>query len=143
MTCTHPETRTIATRGYTGSVSRAENRAAHGGTCDIDECVRCGARRNVNVNGNHMEAGPWGPSREERRQVAAARRRLADRLVDALPALYIRGGGLETETRLARDGRIETSVDIDRHPLPAAWLDAAREARQAVIEAERAEEEAA
>ncbi len=51
---------TICTVGYTGSVSRDENRAAHGGVC------HCQARRTkdgrtigrrVNSNGRHTEVG--------------------------------------------------------------------------------------
>ena len=50
---------TICTVGYTGSVSRDENRAAHGGVCHIQ--VRRGANgllaRKVNTNGRHEEVG--------------------------------------------------------------------------------------
>ena len=51
---------TICTVGYTGSVSRDENRSAHGGVC------HCQARlskdgtimgRKVNSNGRHEEVG--------------------------------------------------------------------------------------
>ena len=48
---------TLCTVGYTGSVSRDENRAAHGGVCHIQ--VRRGANgllaRKVNSNGRHQE----------------------------------------------------------------------------------------
>lgn len=46
-------------RPFTGAVvSERQNRAAHGGYCRHEEC-RCGATRRVNVNGQHVERGPW------------------------------------------------------------------------------------
>ena len=52
---------TIATVGYRGSVSRDENRAAHGGVCHLQ--ARQGASgllgRKVNSNGNHEEIGKF------------------------------------------------------------------------------------
>ena len=54
---------TIHTRGYTSSVSsvsRNENRAAHGGVCHT-QCRRTASGairvRHVNSNGRHTEAG--------------------------------------------------------------------------------------
>ena len=51
--------KTIATVGYTGSVSRNENRAAHGAVCHLQ--ARKGASgivgRKVNINGRHQEVG--------------------------------------------------------------------------------------
>jgi len=51
---------TVATVGYTGSVSRDENRAAHGGVCHLQ--ARKGTTgillgRKVNSNGRHEEIG--------------------------------------------------------------------------------------
>lgn len=50
---------TICTVGYCGSVSRNENRAAHGAVCHIQ--VRRGKTgllaRKVNSNGRHQEIG--------------------------------------------------------------------------------------
>lgn len=46
-------------RCFSGPVSRDENRAAHG-NISYDERCRCGAVRSVNVNGLHVETGPWG-----------------------------------------------------------------------------------
>lgn len=50
---------TVATIGYRGSVSRNENRAAHGAVCHLQ--ARKGARglrgRYVNSNGHHDEVG--------------------------------------------------------------------------------------
>lgn len=44
--------------GYRGSVSRDENRAAHGGICVTQYCS-CGAERRENSNGRHVETGVW------------------------------------------------------------------------------------
>lgn len=58
--CTHApkgEARTVA---YTGSVSRDEERRAHGGVCHVFTC-RCGAEKRVNTNGRYSEEGPWCP----------------------------------------------------------------------------------
>lgn len=50
---------TVATVGYSGSVSRNENRAAHGAVCHLQ--ARKGANgllgRKVNTNGRHEEKG--------------------------------------------------------------------------------------
>jgi hypothetical protein len=53
---------TVRTVAFSGPVSRDENRAAHGGVCHTEVCSRCGARRRVNVNGLHVEYGPWTPA---------------------------------------------------------------------------------
>lgn len=50
--------KTSVTRGYGGAVKHPENRAAHGNVCVVDTC-RCGAERKTNVNGRHIERGPW------------------------------------------------------------------------------------
>lgn len=50
---------TLCTVGYQGSVSRDENRAAHGGVCHI-QVRSAGGRvlaRKVNTNGRHQEVG--------------------------------------------------------------------------------------
>lgn len=50
---------TVATVGFTGSVSREENRAAHGAVCHLEARQgRSGLRgRKVNSNGRHHEVG--------------------------------------------------------------------------------------
>jgi len=50
---------TIATVGYTGSVSRNENRAAHGAVCHLQaRRTADGLRgRKINSNGRHSEVG--------------------------------------------------------------------------------------
>lgn len=59
---------TVCTMGYTGSVSRNENRAAHGGVCHIQ--VRRGENgllaRKVNTNGRHTEESQsFAPTADE------------------------------------------------------------------------------
>jgi hypothetical protein len=53
----HKAVRTIR-RCFFGGVADRENRAAHGGICEISTC-RCGATRSTNVNGPHIERGKW------------------------------------------------------------------------------------
>lgn len=43
---------------FDGSVSRRENRVAHG-NCSYLESCRCGANRRVNANAGQREVGPW------------------------------------------------------------------------------------
>ena len=50
--------KTSIDRCYCGPVAHPENRAAHGNIVVIDTCA-CGATRATNVNGNHIERGPW------------------------------------------------------------------------------------
>jgi hypothetical protein len=57
MTHTH-EIKASKIVAFTGPVSRDENRAAHGGVCEIQRCA-CGAERRMNVNGAHTEIGEW------------------------------------------------------------------------------------
>jgi len=61
QTCAHARLREISTTCYFGPVATGdkENPAAHGGVCVCDECLQCGARRSVNVNGKHVEYGGW------------------------------------------------------------------------------------
>lgn len=66
MKCRHPKSaRSTATHCFAGPVSRRENPAAHGGICETETCGRCGATRAANVNGRHIEQGPWATRREE------------------------------------------------------------------------------
>lgn len=45
-------------RCFTQAVAYPENRAAHG-NITVEHVCRCGAVRLVNVNGRHVERGPW------------------------------------------------------------------------------------
>ena len=50
---------TVATVGYSSSVSRNENRSAHGGVCKLQACQGENGilGRKVNSNGRHEEKG--------------------------------------------------------------------------------------
>ena len=51
---------TVATVGYSGSVSRNENRAAHGAVCHLQARRNAAGEivgRRVNSNGRHQEIG--------------------------------------------------------------------------------------
>lgn len=51
---------TVATVGYSGSVSRNENRAAHGAVCHLQARRNAAGEligRRVNSNGRHQETG--------------------------------------------------------------------------------------
>lgn len=61
--------RAIATatylRPYNGTVAPFHaNPAAHGHVCVVQTC-RCGATRATNVNGDHVERGPWRKEDEQ------------------------------------------------------------------------------
>lgn len=56
--CTDHAARTTVTRGYTGPVSRDEDRRAHGNVVHIETC-RCGAERRTNSNAGYTEVGEW------------------------------------------------------------------------------------
>ena len=60
-TCMHPRTREIRETVFSGSVASRgdENPMAHGCVTEEQECVECGARRLVNINGRHVEVGGW------------------------------------------------------------------------------------
>lgn len=45
-------------RCYSHAVAEPENRAAHG-NITVEHVCRCGAVRLVNINGRHVERGPW------------------------------------------------------------------------------------
>ena len=55
----HRAAHTSEAWGYVGSVSREENRAAHGAVGYTDTCS-CGAQRRRLVNGPHVETEAWG-----------------------------------------------------------------------------------
>lgn len=61
MTTTLTSTyKTIATVGYSGSVSRNENRSAHGAVCHLQARRNAAGEivgRKVNSNGRHQETG--------------------------------------------------------------------------------------
>mgnify|MGYP000909931641 CR=1 FL=1 len=48
----------VTVRPFSGPVSKYVNEAAHGNVTEEHTCT-CGATRKVNVNGRHIERGPW------------------------------------------------------------------------------------
>lgn len=146
MRCKHEKTRQYGRDyGFSGSVAHPpyteENPSAHGCISYQEECVACGARRWLNVNGCHIEYGTWGETESERE---AQRRVLEVRAREVAP----------TPITLASDTGDRVTVRLDRHgmvciqgchrderavlaALPAEWLAAAQEARRAVLAAQR------
>lgn len=149
VSCPHASVRTVATRGYGGSVASSadeENRAAHGNICDEQECRSCGARRKVNINGRHVEHGPWGPSLEERRETL----RIARARVPASPPAIevVHSDGRRVGVSVDHEGMIVIvpgvgRADEDRilRALPPAWLAAATATRRGVLAVSAAESE--
>ncbi len=145
--CNHAESKTIRTRCFAGPVSRDENRAAHGNVTNTDECVRCGARREQNINGHHVETGPWGPSLAERQ----AAHRAAVRAIPAAPTpLTLRSGERAVTASVDAEGYIvlEPSWDagLSRDDergvlaaLPRSWVSAAQARRRGVVAAAEAQ----
>ena len=74
-------------RGFTGSVATAgrthDNPPAHGGIWMLQECQRCGWRRQVNSNGCHEEFSGWWDHPGEVRRAAEARQRREDEAEEA------------------------------------------------------------
>jgi hypothetical protein len=86
------------TRPYTGTVSKDENNAAHGGICEVETCA-CGYFRRTNVNGRHTEQGHWEPGEDQR---------TAWRIRD-----YLRAHGAMSLTDIRDDlGLTEVAVDM-------------------------------
>lgn len=151
MACKHETIKTIRTRCFGGSIPGAEeNRAAHGNITDTDECVTCGARREENVNGRHVETGPWGPTRAQREAEEAAEARAAAAakceaewaardLIRAVPPIRLTSSkGSVVTARVDNEGMIclEGYPDtLDPSPLLAAlgdeWVSQAKAARHA------------
>lgn len=67
--CHHNKTHQVAgsRRCFDGPVAvppyTDENPAAHGNVCVTEECERCGAQRDVNINQRHVEYSTWGQPR--------------------------------------------------------------------------------
>lgn len=114
--CKHTKTTSGRDYGFTGPVAvepyTYENRAAHGGITYTVTCSDCGAEKQVNSNGNHIEESPWGPSRASREAQA---KREWDAKVSAqhkkFPILAatntaVRHVTLAGDIQIERDGRI-------------------------------------
>lgn len=142
MTCQHLTTKTIRERGYSGPVSRDEHRAAHGCVTITEECLNCGARRDCNVNQHHVEEGPWGPTRAQRRAVADALARRASEL--PRPTAEVTSGdrritvAIDDEGYLTFNGSPHTEADLPAIALASGLLEPALVVRAAVRVAEDA-----
>lgn len=152
--CKHTRTTAGQTLGYSWSVAvppyTAENRAAHGGITFTEECDDCGARRKVNQNQRHVEVSPWGESRAVRAQRAEiAREKANDQMAEAEraiaavePLIVTHESGRTATVSIDAEGMLvvegaewsEVKTALSR----SAWLDQAKVARQAVVEARRA-----
>jgi len=105
--CSHEHTFEASTRCFSGPVSSDENKAAHGCVCITVECRDCGTRREENRNWLHVERGPWGPSRDERRDEVE---RLRRRLPPLPPTVTLTRGDGETATLAPdREGMLRIS----------------------------------
>jgi len=143
MDCSHEKTREIEITGYSCSVSRDENRAAHGGVCVSEECVRCGARRRRNVNGRHVEIGAWGEPRSVRGRAvaqaeAAVRAMIASR---PNPARLRSSTGGTAHVSIDRAGYLCVNGDESALDAVPALVAYARELRLAVLHAEQLRDE--
>jgi len=149
-TCDHAVTEQIGPdRCFSGSVAvhpyTEEIRAAHGCVALTEQCVACGARREVNVNQRHVEVGPWGPNQEARRAEAGRLDRLARAAVAAVgDASVSHPDGRVLTLSVDADGMvIVVGPHVDAE-LPAAlssvpaWLSSAQRAREAARQAEEA-----
>lgn len=144
--CSHAEQRLIATWPYAGGVAvhpyTEENPAAHGGVCDVHECLACGARRRRNVNGRHSEVSPWGRTRAVRQaewQGAWAR---ANGAFEDAAAIDVEIEG--QVVRLSLDATSQVIADVELETLrrafaaaPERWRLAAMVARTAYLDADR------
>lgn len=105
MDCKHTTTITLRTTCYTGPVRRDENPAAHGGICITEECCKCGARRQVNLNGQHMEEGGWGDTRTTRLAKAQAARAKARQAIGQIKPVTVQDAhGRRVEVRVDDEG---------------------------------------
>jgi hypothetical protein len=149
MTCKHETFKTIRTRCFGGPIPGSdEKRAAHGNITETDECVHCGARREENVNGRHVETGPWGPSRAQREAKEAAEARAAavaqreaelaaSNLIRAIPSRRLTSskGDVVTASVDSEGIIVLTGYPSNRDPSPLLsalgdeWISAARAAR--------------
>lgn len=140
--CPHVPARASTDRCFSGSVSRDQNRAAHGCITYTEECLLCGARRAVNQNQGHFEQGDWGPTRQQRRTHARELERQARQDITSLLPLVFERAGRRATVRLDMDGLISVAGAEWSEILPALtrteWLRRARSARQALVEAEHA-----
>ncbi len=139
----YPFVGSVAVRPYTD-----ENPMAHGGCVYLETCTACGARRSEAANGSHAEYSPWGPDRAARQVVA----RRAHEAVQRAPwpdSLTVRSPDRRGTALVSIevDGHILISYGRDTVPddaavlgaLPPEFIEAAKQCRQAVLDAESAD----
>lgn len=136
--CTHEKCVEVDERGYTGPVSDDENPAARGCVTVTMRCCACGARRRENINGRHVEIGPWGPSLARRQEIARILRRRARDAIDRVRrCAECRDGVIAIDD----DGFLITRLGEDHL---SCWptLGLAQAARRAALAAAAAEDDA-
>lgn len=144
MSCTHERFTAGPALPFTASVAFGSgsnyNPAAHGGVSYVETCDACGARRSVNQNGRHSELGHWGADLATRRELLAAAARKARELIAAVEPVEFQRGEETASIRLDREAMIVIVGAEWRElapALPDGWLEAAKRAREAVLEEQR------
>lgn len=108
--CRHKPVRTRV-MPFSGPVARRENPRAHGGSCEVETCLACGAERATNLNAGAVERGAWGPSRAEREADEAREAREREARERAAEIRDLRATLIPVRL-VARDGRrLTVSVD--------------------------------
>lgn len=106
-TCPHKSWSTSNERCFVDAVGHDYNPMAHGNITVTETCIRCGARRAVNVNGMHREEGGWGPSRAKREQWAREAKAAYLKLESEIAGRWrrwIHADGLVTTVSIDRQG---------------------------------------
>ena len=115
--------------------------AAHGGIAYTEEELLNGRRRTVVQNGDRIEIGPWGPTRESRARWAAKLRHAIHR---PPPVTVTAPDGRDVSVRLDRECMIIVTPGTSAVMaalatlLPAEWVEQAQSARRAYLLAARA-----
>lgn len=144
-TCAHEQKTDLRTRCFAGALG--DNRAAHGGITVTVECNACGARRDENRNGKHVEVGPWGPSRAARQLEADTAKRAVQDLLKTRPdPVTLKNDNATVRVAVNHDGMIsfdlvEGDFRIDQRFAVAeasGLLPYAKDLRAAVLLAEDA-----
>jgi len=115
--------------GFTGPVGGPgrENRAAHGGVCQVDRCA-CGAERSTNINQCHVERGQWRvptaePTPEPTADFWAGRREIG---IAGFRVRIVRAPGTGAPKVEVRhpDGQVTTATPEAVRLAAADWSDA-------------------
>lgn len=144
--CQHRNVRVGPDRAFSGPVSsRNEFPPAHGGVTHTETCIACGAERDVNVNGCHVEHGEWWRSVAE--QPTEARRAHEHEYATALaarPAPRVVTCGMRSVTVAIDDegyllvtGAEHTPEEAEQAARASGLMDAARALRLARVRSDR------